>query len=178
MYGSSVDIKYINFLQRNKSQTTTWNTVLKQPFTSLDEFKVQYKEIFEGIGTFAGKPYHINTDPSIPPKWLPCQPVPVHQQDGFKKQLNEMLDADVITEVHEATPWIYSFVIVETVKDGKKKLRICLDPKPLNKAIMCEPYITHTPDDVYHKLANVKYITVIDFKKSFWQLSWMRKAVT
>ena len=62
-----------------------------------------------------------------------------------------------------------SFVIVETVKDGKKKLRICLDPKPLNKAIMCESYITRTPDDVYHKLANAKYITFIDFKKSFWQ---------
>ena len=80
-----------------------------------------------------------------------------------------MLDAGVITEVHEATPWINSFVIVETVKDGQKKLQICLDPKPLNKAIMREPYITHTPDDVYHKLANAKYITVIDFKKSFWQ---------
>ena len=34
---------------------------------------------------------------------------------------------------------------------------------------MREPYITRTPDDVYHKLANAKYITVIDFKKSFWQ---------
>ena len=80
-----------------------------------------------------------------------------------------MLDAGVITEVHEATPWINSFVIAETVKDGKKKLRICLDPKPLNKAIMHEPYNTCTPDDVYHKLANAKYITVINFKKSFWQ---------
>ena len=169
MHGSSVDIKYINFLQRNKSQTTTWNNAPQQPLTSLDEIKVQYKEIFEGIGTFPGKPYHINTDPSIPPKWLPCRPVPVHQQDEFKKQLNEMLDAGVIMEVHEATPLINSFVIVETVKDGQKKLRICLDPKPLNKAIMHEPYITHTPDDVYHKLANAKYITVIDFKKSFWQ---------
>ena len=117
---SSVDIKYINFLQRNKSQTTTWNTAPKQPLTSLDEIKVQYKEIFEGIGTFPGKPYHINTDPSIPPKQLPCQPVPVHQQDEFKKQLSEMLDAGVIMEVHEATPWINSFVIVETVKDGKE----------------------------------------------------------
>ena len=81
-----------------------------------------------------------------------------------------MLDAGVITEVHEATPWINSFVIVETVKDGQKKLQICLDPNPLNKAIMHEPYITYTPDDVYHKLANAKYITVIDFKKSFWQI--------
>ena len=71
-----------------------------------------------------------------------------------------MLDAGVITEVHEATPLIN---IVETVKDGQKKLQICLDPKPLNKALMCEPYITHTPDDVYYQLANDKYITVIDF---------------
>ena len=80
-----------------------------------------------------------------------------------------MLDAGVIMEVHEVTPWINSFVIVETMNDGKKKLRICLNPTPLNKAIMHDPYMTHTPDDVYHKLANAKYITVIDFKKSFWQ---------
>ena len=79
-----------------------------------------------------------------------------------------MLDTGVIMEVHEATLWINSFVIVKTVKSGKKKLRICLDPKPLNKAIMHEPYITCTPDDVYYKLTNPKYITVIDFKKSFW----------
>ena len=69
VYGISVDIKYINFLQKNKSQTTTWNTAPKQPLTSLDEIKLQYKEIFERIGTFPGKLYHINTDPSIPPKW-------------------------------------------------------------------------------------------------------------
>ena len=42
VYSSSVDIKYINFLQRNKSQTTTWNNAPEQPLTSLDEIKVQY----------------------------------------------------------------------------------------------------------------------------------------
>ena len=169
VYGSSVDIRYVNFLQQNKTQTTNWNTAPNQPLTSLEEIKVQYKDIFKGIGTFPGKPYHINMDPTVPPKWLPCRPVPVHQQDEFKKQLNEMLDAGIIVEVHEATPWINSFVIVETMKDGQRKLCICLDPKPLNKAIMHEPYMTRTPNDVYHKLANAKYITVIDFKKSFWQ---------
>ena len=57
---------------RGTNLTTTWNNAPQQPLTSLDEIKVQYKEIFEGIGTFPGKPYHINTDPSIPPKRLPC----------------------------------------------------------------------------------------------------------
>ena len=46
----------------------------------------------------------------------------MHQQDEFKKQLDEMLQAGITAEVHEATPWINSFVIVESVKDGKRKL--------------------------------------------------------
>ena len=86
-----------------------------------------------------------------------------------------MLDVGIITEVHEATPWINSFVIVETVEDGKKKLRICLDPKPLNKAIMHEPYITCTPDNVYHMPSTSQSLTL---RSHFGNLSWMRKAVT
>ena len=131
-----------SFKEMFNSQATTWNTAPKQLLTSLDEIKVQYKEIFEGISTFPGKPYHINTNSSIPPKCLPCQPVPVHQQNEVKKQLNEMLDAGVIMEMHEATPWINSFVIVETVRDRKKKLRICLDLKPLNEA-KCMSHTSH-----------------------------------
>ena len=177
VYGSSVDIKYINFLQRNNSQTTTWNTAPKQPLISLDEIKVQYKEIFEGIGTFPGKLYHINTDPSISPKRLPCRPFPIHQQDEFKKQLNEMLDAGVITEVHEATPWINSFVIVETVKDGKKKLRICLDPTPLNKACM-----NHT-SHIHLMMSTTSWqmpstSQSLTLRSHFGNLSWMKKAVS
>ena len=64
VYGSSVDIRYVNCLQQNKTQTTNWNTAPNQPLTCLEEIKVQYKDIFKGIGTFPGKPYHINTDPS------------------------------------------------------------------------------------------------------------------
>ena len=64
-----------------------------------------------------------------------------------------MLKAGVIKTVHEATPWINSFMLVET-KDksiGKPKLCICQDPTNLNKAIICEPYCFHTLKDIAHK---------------------------
>ena len=52
-----------------------------------------------------------------------------------------MLDAGVIVPVTEPTPWINSFVIVETTdQHGNPKMRICLDPTPLNKAVIREPY--------------------------------------
>ena len=50
-----------------------------------------------------------------------------------------MLQAGVLKPVQEVTPWINSFVLVEGKdKSGNLKLRICLDPTNLNKAIMRE----------------------------------------
>ena len=81
-----------------------------------------------------------------------------------------MLDARVIVLVTEPTPWINSFVIVETTdQHGNPKMHICLDPTPLNKAVIREPYHYRSPDDIYHHLCNAKYLTVIDFKKCYWQ---------
>ena len=49
-----------------------------------------------------------------------------------------MLTAGVIRPVHEAIPWINSFVLVESTdkSTGKPKLCMCLDPANLNKAII------------------------------------------
>ena len=57
--------------------------------------------------------------------------------------------------------WINSFVLVERKdKLGKLKLRICLDPTNLNKAIVCEPYHFKTPEDIAHLLAEMCYNSV------------------
>ena len=53
-------------------------------------------------------------------------------------------------------------------KLGKLKLRICLDPTNLNKAIMHEPYHFKTPEDIAHRLADACVITVSDCRKGFW----------
>ena len=75
------------------------------------------------------EPYHINIDPSVPPKQLPTRAVPIHQQAEFKSQLQEMLSTEVIVPVTEPTPWINSFVIVETMdKLGNIRMRICPNP--------------------------------------------------
>ena len=81
-----------------------------------------------------------------------------------------MLTAGVIKPLHEATPWINSFVLVET-KDkstGKPKMKICVAPTNLNKAIIHEPYCFCTPEDIAHKLSGATVITVFDCSKQYW----------
>ena len=47
---------------------------------------------------------------------------------------------------------------------------ICLDPTPLNKAVLRKPFYYHKADDVHNKLAKATCFTVIDFKKGYWQV--------
>ena len=125
---------------------------------SKDQIIRNYLDVFEGIGKFLGPPYTIHLDPSIQPKQTPCRPVPIHPKETFKKEIDKMLQAGVLKPVKEATPWLNSFVLIESkAKSRNHKLRICLDPTNLNKAIIREPYHFKTPEDIAHLIARSLY---------------------
>ena len=170
-------------LQRSAPVQNTVNTVTKdaslkctddaerEPITSKEMLKEQFPDVFKGIGRFPGEPYQIKLDPKIPPKQVPHRPIPVHRQPAVKAEIDKMLGTGVLKRVepHEFTPWINSYVAVESVdKDGKLKLRVCLDPRNLNEAVIREPYKFMTPDELSAKLAGATVITVADCSKGFW----------
>ena len=137
--------------------------------TKKEHIIARFPDVFEGIGKFPGEPYKIQLDPKISPKQTPCRPVLIHLKDAFKAEIDKMLKAGVLKPVQEATPWINSFILVEgTDHHGQPKLRICLDPTNLNKAIVQEPYHFKTPEDISHLLADATVLTVLDCKKGYW----------
>ena len=73
----------------------------------------------------------------------------------------------VIQKVNKPTDWVHNLVIVEK-KDGS--LRLCLDPRELNKAIKRENFQIPTVEDVICRLSGKKVFTVIDLKDTFWQV--------
>ena len=71
--------------------------------------------------------------------------------------------------MHEATPWINGFVLLEGKnKFGGLKLCICLDTTNLNKVIIREPYHFKTLKDIAHLIAESCVMTVCDCKKGYW----------
>ena len=95
--------------------------------------------------------------PSRHPVW----PIPICLKDQFKQEINKMLQTGVLVPVHKATPWINSFMSVESRnKLGNLKLHICLDPTNLINAIIREPYHFRMPEDIAHLLADACVMTV------------------
>ena len=51
-----------------------------------------------------------------------------------------------------------------------KKVRLCIDPKPLNRALNRNHFPTSTIEDVLPELSNAWIFTVADDKNGFWQI--------
>ena len=85
-------------------------------------------------------------------------------QSAYKAELDRLVKEGIITEVHEHTEWINSIVPV-TKEDGS--LRLCPNPKDLNKAIKRSQWYARTLDDILPELAQSKYFTVKDATSGF-----------
>ena len=143
--------------------------VVPKLVSSKEHILCEYSDVFEGIGSFSGLPYHTQIDLSITPKQTLCCPIPVHPKEVFKQEVDKMLQVGVLKPEHGATSSINSFVLVE----GKDKLNnvkwcICLDPTNLNKAIIREPYHFRTPRDIAYLLVDACITTVCNCKKGYW----------
>ena len=89
-----------------------------------------YAECFTGIGEFKDFEYHINVDKNVKLVVHAPQKIALSLQGKLEKELEEMVRQVPPVEGHP--DWVNSLVIREKPNGS---LRICLDPKDLNKAI-------------------------------------------
>ena len=73
-------------------------------------------------------------------------------------ELKRLVELGVIKEVVEYTEWINSIIIVPLKKPGSS-LRLCLDPKDLNKDIKSNRWYNRKID-VLQELANSKHFSL------------------
>jgi len=105
---------------------------------------------FKGLGD--GE-YHMTMDTSIRPEQHQPRRVPLPIQPKLKAKLQELVDQGILATETEPTDWISSLVVT-TKKSGE--LRICIDPKDLNKGLKRAKYTMPTLDEVLPRLANTK----------------------
>jgi len=95
----------------------------------------QYADVFQGLGCLDGD-YHIELDPSVSPVQHVPRRVPVALKQQLKEKLDSLAAQGIIQSVSSPTPWISNLVAIK--KPGK--LRVCIDPRELNKAILRPKY--------------------------------------
>lgn len=87
----------------------------------------------------------------------PPRKVPVPLRTRLKAELNEMERNGVIIKESNPTDWVNGMVVVEK----GDKLRVCLDPRDLNKALKRQHYPLPTIEEISTRLTNAKVFSVL-----------------
>ena len=131
---------------------------LVQRIDSLDiDLLDQYSDVFEGLGCITDVTYHIKVDPTHPPVIHPPRRVPVTLRPKIQEELARMESLDVIEKVAKPTDWVNSMV---TIIKPNGKIRICIDPRDLNKAVKREYYPMRTIDEIITRMPNASVFCV------------------
>ena len=136
------------------------------PLTKADIVN-DYPDVFKGLGSIDGT-YHIELDETVEPVIHPPRKVPYSLLGRLQDRLKELEILDIIQKVDRLTKWVNSLVIVEK-RNGS--LRLCLDPRDLNRAIRREHYRIPTAEDIASRLNGKKLFSIVDEKDGFWQVN-------
>ena len=74
----------------------------------------------------------------------------------------------IISKVNKPTAWVNQ-VVVSPKKNGE--LRICLDPRELNRALQREHYTIPVLEDVLHQLGDSSVFSKLDLKSGYWHIT-------
>ena len=115
-----------------------------------------------------GPELHLEVDPNCPPVQLPPRKIPESLKQSLREHLDDLIKRDVIERVNGPTAWVSAIVVVAKPNG---KIRLCQDPRPLNKALKRCHHPIPTIDDVLPELSNAKVFTKVDLATCIGKLS-------
>ena len=139
---------------------------------TLDMVTNNFLEVFSGTGLYKEK-YNITLRDDAKPVIQQPRHIAYALRPKLKATLERLTRDGMVADVDCPTEWVSNLVVVEK-KD--KSLRLCLDPKPLNAAIMRERYVIPTPADVQAQLCGKRVFSVIDMKDGYWHVGLTEKS--
>ena len=133
-------------------------------------FLKDFPELTQGMGEYKGEPVHIHVHESIKPVALPHRRIPFHVRKQVEKKLQQLESEGIIEPAEGPTPWVLPIVVVPKPHQPNE-IRICVDMRAPNKAIIWERHIIPTIDIVIHYLNGCKVFSKIDLNQRYHQIS-------
>ena len=145
---------------------TMQNEVSGDDETMRREVKKKYPQLFQGTGTLPGMHTIVLKDGATGVVHAPRR-IAVAKREQLKKELDRQVEVGFLAKVNEPTDWVNSLVIAEK---SNGKMRLCIDPKDLNKEIKREHFQIPTKEETLGKLANASCFSKLDATAGFHQI--------
>ena len=139
---------------------------------TVEDLKKLYPNSFDRLGSLKGA-YNIRVDPTVKPATHARRKVPIESKEAIDKELDYLIEEEIIMEQVEPTPWVSS---VTFPRKPNGEVRVFLDPSNLNKAIIREHHKPMTVEEIAHELSGATVYTKANALKAFLQIHLMHEA--
>ena len=129
-----------------------------------------FPDLFEGVGTMENVKVHLDVNPEIRPVVQAPRKIAHSMMELLKVELERMVKLGVIRKLHinKAMDWVHNLVLV---RKPNSKLRVCLDPCTINKALRFNIHNAKMFPEVTSCIGKVMYVSKIDANSGFWTLT-------
>ena len=145
------------------------NVIRQLTCESREKFVSEFEDRFRDLGKLSDGNAHLHGDEIIPGEQNRHVCIPFLHRKAVGKELQRLLDNDVIEPVEgEATPWVSPVHIMR--KPRSDQIRITVDMRAPNITIKHERHIVPTVDDVITSLKGATCFTKLDLNKGCHQV--------
>ena len=133
----------------------------------VDDVRTEYKECFEGIGKLEGYQLSLHVDRDVEPVAQRMYRIPYSMRQKVSDKLDELESLDIIEKVQKPTSYV-SPVIVVPKPSGD--IRLCVDMRQANKAIIRERHPIPTVDEILYNMNGAEVFSKLDLKYGYHQI--------
>ena len=148
----------------NVSSGSECNVVGKDLASAL---QAKYPKVFDGIGKLKDYKLKLHVDPDVTPVAQKPRRVPFALREKVTKKVEDLISKDIVERVHGPTSWI-SPVVVAPKSSGD--IRLCVDMRKANEAIVRERIPMPTVDEVLENLNGSSVFSKLDLRLGFHQI--------
>ena len=165
-------IQHLDAKREVKELIKDINKSLKEEDKPYHVITEKYDPCFQPLspeGTFGTLPrvHDIKIKEDATPVIVPPRKIAHALKGKVKAKLDKMVSEGIISKVEEPTEWVSGMVVVEKANGD---LRLCIDPRPLNKAIKRQHHKMPTTDEVLAEMAEAKFFSKVDASSGYWQI--------
>ena len=165
--------------QDHTSSTAATQSKLVGDVKERERILKEFADVFKGIGCQPGK-YSIKIDPSVPPVIHPPCRVPL-VPDGVSVLLEREIQSRARlpcrpghNNSRNKTDVLGQLFCMR--HKNNESVRLCLDPKDLNKAVLQPHFVTPTFEEIISRLHGAKWFSVADEKYGYWNMKLDEKS--
>ena len=148
----------------NVSSGSECNVVGKDLASAL---QAKYPKVFDGIGKLKDYKLKLHDDPDVTPVTQKPRRIPFVLREKVTKKVEDLISKDIVERVDGPTSWI-SPVVVAPKSSGD--IRLCVDMRKANEAIVRERIPMPTVDEVLENLNGNSVFSKLDLRLGFHQI--------